>query len=219
MFYGLFERRTAALIRKWLAPGDIMLDVGANVGYFSALAADRIGSEGQVHAFEPEPRHFERLQRLVEINPGLCVFAVQAAVGDDDGRTVLFTSQHAGWHSIIPGFNREAGYGGEVIVPMVCLDSYTDTVDGLAGRRIRFVKIDAEGAESLVVRGAERLLRRKLIEALLIEMTPPSEVHSCESLEPMIALLASAGYQPFGTTPMKLLELQEQTMVLWTLDN
>ncbi|MFZ4698709.1 MAG: FkbM family methyltransferase, partial [Candidatus Methylumidiphilus sp.] len=72
-------------LRRHLAPGNIVLDVGANVGYISATAASCVGESGEVHGFEPLPVCYTRLQRLQELNPNIRFKFNNVALGESEG--------------------------------------------------------------------------------------------------------------------------------------
>ena len=84
---GLWEPFETELIRRSLAPGARFLDAGANLGYFSVLAAARVGERGRVYAFEPEPRNFALLEANLALNGyDERALACQAALSEADGR-------------------------------------------------------------------------------------------------------------------------------------
>jgi FkbM family methyltransferase len=149
------KRMYLSLVRR----GDVVLDIGANVGYFTMLFCDLVGRKGQVHAFEPLPSTFEQLSRnLADVRPFKKAFLNCIALGDQDkmvnlyipnedhGQTALVRHRAGSWAS---------GRVRELNVPMVRLDRYSEKIP-----RIDFVKCDAEGAELLILRGGESTLRR-----------------------------------------------------------
>ena len=88
-----YEPKLSEAIRERLQPGDVFLDIGANVGYFSVLAAHLVGPEGRVVAFEPHPEAIEILRQAVAVN-GLVgvVEVVEAALGNQSATVPLFLS-------------------------------------------------------------------------------------------------------------------------------
>ena len=132
--------------RADIRPGDTVIDVGANIGAYSVLFAQWVGASGHVIAFEPAPETHGALLRLIERN-GLTprVTALQQAVSSQPG-TAVFSAAGAS------GANRLAAADG----PATLLVE-TTTIDAVCGRlqvRPRLIKIDAEGAELDVLRGA-----------------------------------------------------------------
>ncbi len=142
------------VFEQHIAPGDCVLDVGANVGFFTVLAARRTGSAGQVVAFEPDERNAACIVANAARNGFSHVEVVQAAVADQAGRAVLWQAAYAGGHAL-ESAGRPPDAIGQVEVDVV-------TIDGMRrdGRvpRVAFVKIDVEGAELDVVRGMTETL-------------------------------------------------------------
>src|SRR4051794_29288953 len=68
IYLGTFEPHETALLIKYLEPGMTILDVGANVGYFTALAASRVGDNGKVYSLEPSPYVFSQLEKMIQKN-------------------------------------------------------------------------------------------------------------------------------------------------------
>lgn len=144
----------ANTICQLLRPGDCMLDIGANVGCFSALGSVLVGEKGAVHAFEALPETYERLKVLERRNRFGNVKARNIAVSEKDGFVEIFPGppEHSGIASLRK--TRDHNPSG-VRVPAT-------TIDGLAGEipRVRLVKVDVEGAEMMVMRGMDRLIER-----------------------------------------------------------
>jgi FkbM family methyltransferase len=147
------ERLTRHFIRL-LRTGDCVLDIGANVGYYTLVAARLVGSAGCVHAFEPSPQTLPHLRTNARLNPLANIDVHGAAVTDRCGQTQFFmaTPERTGYSSI-RDLGREAG--GVTTVPTVSIDSLLDDLPA-----VRLVKIDVEGAELLALRGMRRLLER-----------------------------------------------------------
>ena len=87
---GVWQPALTSYLLRALSPGDTLIDVGANTGYFALLGAARVGSRGSVVAVEACPRTHERLVANVALNPGLTVEAVQAAAADAEGELTLY---------------------------------------------------------------------------------------------------------------------------------
>jgi len=147
------ERLTRHFIRL-VRPGDTVIDVGANLGYYTLAAAKLVGREGEVHAFEASPLTLAWLQQNAALNPFANIHVHGVAVSDRCGETTFHTApaEKAGYSSL-----RDLGdeTRSVVTVPTVTLDSLLDEIP-----RTRLVKIDVEGAELLVLHGMERLIGR-----------------------------------------------------------
>jgi len=146
--------RDMRLLRKLVRPGDTIVDIGANVGSHSIPLAKMLGTTGRVYAFEPHPRTFAYLHANAALNclPNLHLYNL--ALGDREGE-IAFTDERS------DDLNRVLLHGsGSITVPIKRLDS----IESLADTAIHLLKIDVEGYELFVLRGASRtLLRTELI--------------------------------------------------------
>lgn len=141
--------------RERLKPGDLFVDIGANIGIYSLLAAER---GAHVIAVEPDARSIERLRENVALN-GYDVEIHRAAVSDAPGTVRMTTDLDMGNHLVL---EQDGGARTEEVPAL--------TLDELLGDRIAAgVKIDVEGAESLVLAGARRALASKRIRLMQIE--------------------------------------------------
>jgi FkbM family methyltransferase len=140
-----------------VGPGDGVLDVGANIGFFTVVLADQVGATGFVHAFEPLPTNADLLVRSVAENGFADRVSVErAAVGERTGQSHLMSLSipgGSGGSYLVPAGTAPPPDHAVEPIPLVALDD----VD--LRRPISFLKIDAEGAEPLCFSGAERLLR------------------------------------------------------------
>jgi FkbM family methyltransferase len=153
---GQYESAEAGFARRQLRPGDVAVDVGAHVGFFTVQMAAAVGPSGCVYAFEPFGPNADLLERSVEENHFTDrVSFRRAAVGDSSGEaTLTFPSEtlnSGGAYLLRPGTAPLTG-NLRATVPLVALD------DVVRKRPVRLIKIDAEGAEPQVLRGARRLL-------------------------------------------------------------
>jgi FkbM family methyltransferase len=162
IYLGAFEPRETALVRAWLQPGMTFLDVGANFGYFTLLAASIVGAEGRVLAVEPSPYAYGRLSETVGVNSLNRVRVEQLGLSDSNGTLDLYVSASA-FHSP----TMSAGSGGEpVAVPVRRLD---DCLADWEAGTIDLMKLDVEGHEPFVLRGAGDALASGRIRAVLCE--------------------------------------------------
>ena len=197
------KRLYLSLIRR----GDVVLDVGANVGYFTMLFSDLVGKKGEVHAFEPIHGTFAELSRNIGRFPGYRNVRLKcAALGDrsghirmflpgsDSGQAALVCHRDGSW---------EVALVASIDVEMIRLDEYAGHLP-----RIDFVKCDVEGAELLVLLGGQSILKRLRPRLLL-------EVNSCWmrsfgwTAEDLFSLLRQIGYSHFYSVGSKLVPLSE----------
>lgn len=150
---GSYELSGQKVFMENLKKGDIVFDIGANVGFYSLLAADIVGSEGKVFAFEPLEENFSCLKKHIEINNYKNIFALKVAVSDQSGAAFLKKEKNASMaHLSDEGINIET----------ISLD------DWIQNKKLPipdFLKIDVEGAELKVLKGAKNFLfqRRPII--------------------------------------------------------
>jgi FkbM family methyltransferase len=167
LFLGQMEQDVVAFFQAFLQPGNVVLDLGANVGVFTLLGAKYVGRSGQVHAFEPTPGTFAQLRANVELNNCACVRLNQLAVADKPAKSTFFVYAQCGMNSM----RRQEWVGApieEITVDAVSVDDYVD-VHGL--NRVDLIKIDVEGAELMVLDGASRVLTGPNAPVLICEFT------------------------------------------------
>ena len=138
-----------------LRPGQVVFDVGSNVGFYSLIAARLVGPRGEVHAFEAIPECAHEVTVNARRNRLRNVHVHAVAVTDTNGTVELLRSRHPGG-ATVSADDRPPDFTGALVVPAVSLDGFVAQADV---RRPDLVKIDVEGAEMLVLSGMEGLLR------------------------------------------------------------
>ncbi len=193
MWAGSYEPELVNLFKRALKPGMTVLDIGANIGYFSVLAAGLVGNSGQVHAFEPDATCFARLKKNLAALPWAQAHSI--AVGDQAGTARFHYSKkgdETGWGSLLLGEDNACAQ--ETLVPVMSLDAWAC---GQAIRRVDFIKMDVEGAEYRALKGAEALLykHRPVIVAELNEVCLRRDHREPTDV---LSLLRTAGYNTFS---------------------
>jgi FkbM family methyltransferase len=183
IYYGIYDSEEMRFLLSWLDAGDTFLDVGANIAPYSLLATTV--SDVRAVAFEPNEAAYERARRNAEINGVVDrLTIVPAAVGDDDGVARLSTDDWATNHLV-----QEGETLASVEVPLLRIDSY-DAQHGLGS--VALMKIDVEGHELAVLRGAKKVLDRDQ-PALIVEVNDP--------VDGLRRSLAALGYTPVHFDP------------------
>lgn len=185
ILYGTMEPACTRLVAALDLAGEAAIDVGACYGYYALLLARRAGA-GTVLALEPDIANLTRLAHNVGLNELPRVIPVAAAAASASGVQMIVTVAGAPWDShLAAAAGREAGRTTAAApVPTITLDELAET----AGARVAFVKIDAEGVEPDVLRGASRLLEHDR-PALLLEL------HEAATDSGVETILRAAGYE------------------------
>lgn len=154
VFAGTFERREHEVFSSLVRPGMTVLDIGANVGFYSLIASKLAGPEGRVVAFEPSERERRRLAAHLRLNRARNVTVRAHALGERDEIATLHVvdESDSGCNSFRPG---NVGPTTATVVDVKRLDDCIPS-----GRPVDVVKLDVEGAELAVLRGGERLFRQ-----------------------------------------------------------
>jgi FkbM family methyltransferase len=164
---GDLERGTRLLIERLLRPGDVFVDVGANVGMHTLAAARTLCGQGRIIAFEPFEATRQLLEKTMWINGFDALTEIHgSAVSDREGVQTLFLGTSSGHHSLFE-LGDDASTSAQVPVHTVRLESVI-----AAGMPVNLLKIDAEGAELDVLRGALGVVRANPDIALIVEFGP-----------------------------------------------
>jgi FkbM family methyltransferase len=185
---GYYEGKVELVVQhalvQWLRRGMVFYDIGANIGFFTLIAASIVGNEGKVFSFEPEPELVPRLKEHIGRNGFSNVSVVQAGVWSATGRAAFVRSDplmspERGTGNLSPA----ASGGNGVSVPSIALDDF------VRGSPLPdLIKCDAEGAEVEVFQGAARLLAEHRPRIVC-------EVHSESNSQRLKDLLEGYGYK------------------------
>jgi FkbM family methyltransferase len=218
MVRGTYQPEITALLRRLLRTGDVFIDVGANIGYLSAVGLSRVGPTGEVHAFEPVPRYLERLRRMADLNPSYQLRVNGSALGERPGTAPIAVTRLAniGWNTMVPGFMPADHLGETIEVAVTTLDEY---VAGRPVERLRLVKIDTEGFEFPVLRGfADTLREHPAPPFLIVEIAPGAYARLGTSLADLVDFTLDLGYAASDVTltrPVNVMELERTTDVVF----
>lgn len=180
IFYGLAEFEEMAFALHLLRPDDLFIDVGANIGSYSILAAGAVGCKAI--AFEPVPQTAQRLELNILVNNLSDRVEIHACGLADAPGDLPFCIDSDTVNRVVIG-----GKGG-TLLPVDTLDRV------LAGRIPRLIKIDVEGFEGQVLKGAIETLRSRKFSALIIETIGAGEEHGVTTTA-IVGMLAELGYQ------------------------
>ncbi|MFT3679142.1 MAG: FkbM family methyltransferase [Ferruginibacter sp.] len=150
-----FEPHIVKLFLQILEPGNNVLDIGANIGYFSLIASKRVGANGNVYSFEPSPATMERLKRNIQLNERTNVQLFQKAVSDTEGMVSFQMPADDIKNSGRASFRQLEENSTVTSVETIRLDSKMDEIKPVA-----LVKMDIEGAEAMALKGMTGLIKR-----------------------------------------------------------
>jgi FkbM family methyltransferase len=183
---GIFTPQETAAFQRELRTGDTVIDVGANIGYFTLLFARLVGPTGRVFAFEPEPANFALLRKNVESNGYRNVTLIPKAVSDASGAARLYLAEHKGDGRIFDS------HDGRESLPIdtVRLDDFFRDDTG----PVDLIKIDIQGAEPAALRGMTRLLEKHPRARIVLEFWPIGLKLFGEEPERFLRTLTDLGY-------------------------
>jgi len=204
---GKYEPHVLNLMKKWIQPGTHVLDIGANVGYFSIKMARMVGSKGTVLSYEPMPHVYSLLDRTVRENlrrdhPDMGdVCCLNEAVGASESKLNLIyapdTINHGGAYLAELGTEPPPNHTAATVqvYPLDALQIEDQ------GQGVSFIKMDVEGAEPLVIEGGRQFLKRHKYPPIITEVHRDQlrKVSNCSPNQYM-NMLRDLGYKPLAIT-------------------
>ncbi len=215
MYFGAYDFEVHHVIKKMLRKGDVFIDVGANVGYFSAVGASCVGTSGQVHSFEPMPVLFPYLEQLRDLNPAYAISVNPFAVGDKAGKAVIYQSENTGGHSLLEGYFVSEREKNTHEIETCRLDDY---LERRSIQHVNVIKIDTEGYEFPVLLGLKRYLddktRRRPILVVEVSRRGLSLTgHSVREFEDFLRSFGYVAYEICGCHKADLYKADDQNLV------
>jgi len=191
-----FEAREREFLNRFLRPGDVFVDVGANIGLFTLIAAKRVGAEGKVLAFEPTAKSFGRLVDNVQLNEFSNVECLNLALSDSQGYLQLSAGGNGydAWNSL-----------GKVALGQPANSERVEVIDWdhvartrhLSGDSVTMMKIDVEGWEARVLEGGREFFTGPHAPVLQVEFTDDAAEAAGSSCNALYEHLQSFGYRMF----------------------
>jgi FkbM family methyltransferase len=170
MFCNTYEHTETDATSSLLRPGDVLVDAGAHVGWYTILAARKIGTDGHVYAFEPDPDNYQLLAQNVRLNQLENVSLAQVALHSEAGSMSVGRQSDSGSITARPVARQHV----ETVV--------AETLDRMVPRvPVRLLKIDVEGLEPEVITGATGVLSRT--DHVLVETNQHSDTETQFALE------------------------------------
>jgi FkbM family methyltransferase len=194
-----FEMAERAFVNQFLRPGDVFVDVGANIGLFTLIAASCVGPTGKVIAFEPTAATYTRLVDNVRLNGLSNVDCIKSGLSDHTGKLELARSSDGfdAWNSFASPTKGSAI--SHEAVDVVEWDRFAKM--NRFADRVTMMKIDVEGWESKVIAGGKEMLSRPDSPVLQVEFTDDAAEAAGSSCDYLYASLESLGYRMFVYDP------------------
>jgi len=187
---GEWEGDIYQAVRPLVHDGDIVLDIGAHVGYSTVLFADWVGPAGKVYSFEPYAPHVERILSNLQMNELVDrVEIISAAVSDVEGSADFYTA--VGLNSGVGSLLRPRRSATSMTVSTIRLD---DWIRQHAIINVALCKLDIEGAEGAALKGMSDTLEAHVVKTFLIELHPAELLTMGQSVEGVLSYIAEAGY-------------------------
>ncbi|WP_422931610.1 FkbM family methyltransferase [Singulisphaera sp. PoT] len=200
IYLGCYEPEETALLREHLKPGMNFLDVGANIGYFTLLAASIVGPSGRIFSVEPSPACSTRLAESVQANGIKNVRIERMGLSDQPGTSVLHIPRAEDRNHTPSMISWNEGESTSIEVPVRTLDAMIeewgiDTID--------VMKIDVEGYEPTIFRGASHALASGRIKAILCEFNAYYLEAAGSSTRDLYDTLINAGFYDVNPTSFR----------------
>jgi len=188
--FGTREVLETEIFKRELTEGMVIVDLGANIGYYTLLAASMVGAKGKVYAIEPFGDNFSLLQRNIQINRyDSIVETFQLAISDAIGKTRMYLGRANNLHTLIDIDETDGAGKTSVEVQTTTLDRF------LEGKRpVDFLRMDIEGGECQVFDGMGRLLKQRTLPKIFFEIHPIGSVDPDPRYTPRLQRLLAAGY-------------------------
>lgn len=177
--YRIHEETTTELLKSILKSEDVFIDLGANIGYFSLLAAKIVGKKGCVFSFEPETKNYKYLNINKELNKYNQLITIQKALSNVNGKTNLFICPYDTGHHTINQIDGITSYEtSEIYSPDNINYNQIETItldDFMSNQKINkvdLIKMDVEGAEMLALAGMEQTIKKNDNIKMIIEYFP-----------------------------------------------
>ena len=203
MYFGWYSVAVTNCMESILRPGDTFIDIGANIGYITAIGAGFVGKRGEVHSFEPAAPHFRKLEKLSNMNRDYRIIVNQCALGEGECEAGLhITGGHLGGNSMVSG-ERPAD---SVKVAVRRFDAYAEEKKL---KNIKLVKIDVEGYEFPVLKGFRDYFEKNSDRPVIIcEIFPFAYPQHGATLKEFLDYMGRYGYKGYSIhSPQKEIEI------------
>ena len=219
LYLGVHQINVIRVLHKYIKKGDTFIDVGANIGYLSAIGANLVGKEGEVHGFEPVPLYFKLLSKMAKLNEKYKIFVNNYALGEKVGSAIINIPNihNIGYNSMVPGLIELNKIKEALKVKVIRLDDYIfrNKIEDIS-----FIKIDVEGFEYPVLKGLTKFFDNEMITPphILVEVTPsayPLLGLKLNQLERLLSKYSYKAYTIYKERPIDIKNLTSRKDILF----
>jgi FkbM family methyltransferase len=207
-WYGKYEKSLGVVLKKLLGPDSTFIDIGANIGYFSLLAA-KAAPESKIAAFEPVSYLFDALENNIALNNFKNIQSIKIAIGEKEEDRTIYLS--GGDNAGMSSFHKPENYSGKSeIVKVITLDSW---FAGSGLTKVDIIKIDVEGNELYALKGMKEIITR-FKPYILLELNPETLAYFGLTTADVLNFALQFSYKHYIITePGKLKELNAAQII------
>lgn len=197
-FSGTYEETETRFFKKKIKDKMNVIDIGANLGYFTILFSKLVGPQGKVFAFEPNPKYFEMLEKNKKENHGYNIITINKAVADFNGKSKFYLSKINFGDNRLPGdLIKDTDHNRDIIdVDVIKLDDFTND-------KIDFLKIDAQGAEMKIINGATQTILDNSKLEMIVEFWPSGLLAQGTKPEYFLKRIEDLGFNIYDLSNLK----------------
>lgn len=218
--YNGFEENEILFLRRYLKDSDTFIDIGSNIGLFSLNAAQIVGKNGSVIAFEPTPLTFKRLVENIELNHyEKIIHAYNIGISEKKGNLSLNVSENGydAWNTFAN--QDDPKFSKRVEISVDTLDAFLEVHFNKRKEEISLIKIDVEGWERHVLNGAKSLLITEHAPVLMVEFTESNLFAAGTSCFEIYDMVVSFGYQWYTFDSESNLMVHDPKRIHYPYDN
>ena len=183
----IYEKNETNFVKDSVNKGDIVIDIGANIGYYTLMFAKLVGDTGKIYSFEPDPRNFLILEKNIQINGYNNVILEKKSVSSKLGKSILYVNENSAGSSM----HKPNNVVNQIDVDLITLDNYFE-VNSITPD---FIKIDIEGYELNALKGMKSILQSSDKTKIMIEYNPLTKKELNSDPMNSLAFLSELGFK------------------------